>query len=165
MRGVNAICPRKIFMDPESALSSAIDHPKIAGMIAASRRNAAWAVTMMLVVRLLCASLFLLFPLAIAAASPPNAATRQACIGDAIKFCNSVIQDLHARQACMRAHRAELSDGCKAALAKQFGLPKTAGGTKPPCDRFCFNRCMSNTPAASSRTSCLDRCIGRCSLR
>ena len=57
-------------------------------------------------------------------AGPPNAAVRQACIGDARRFCSAVIHDLQARRACMRAHRAELSPACKEALAKQFGPPR-----------------------------------------
>lgn len=50
----------------------------------------------------------------------PNAALRQACGDDARKFCAAVIQDLEARRACMRAHQADLSSACKAAIAKQF---------------------------------------------
>jgi hypothetical protein len=115
--------------------------------------------------RLFRASLIvLLFPLATAAAPHPNAATRQACMDDAIKFCGSVIQDPYARRACMKTHKTELSAACKAALANQFGLPRTTPGTKPSCERFCLNRCMT-PPAASSRTACLDKCMGRCSFK
>jgi hypothetical protein len=48
----------------------------------------------------------------------PTAAVRQACGGDAIRLCGAVIKDLKARRACMKAHKAELSAACKAALAK-----------------------------------------------
>jgi hypothetical protein len=51
-------------------------------------------------------------------AGQPSAATRQACAGDARKFCSAVIQDLAARRACMKAHHADLSPACKEALAK-----------------------------------------------
>ena len=51
-------------------------------------------------------------------AGPRNAAVHQACIGDAQRFCSAVIRDKQARRACMKAHRAELSAGCKEALAK-----------------------------------------------
>jgi hypothetical protein len=50
----------------------------------------------------------------------PNAALRQACGDDARKLCAAVIQDQEARRACMRAHQADLSSTCKAAIAKQF---------------------------------------------
>ena len=53
----------------------------------------------------------------------PSAALRQACGDDAKRFCAAVIQDLQARRACMKAHAADLSASCKAAIAKQFGLP------------------------------------------
>jgi len=58
----------------------------------------------------------------------PNAAVREACMGDARRFCSAVIQDLETRRACMKAHRAELSSACKAALVKQAGSPATRGG-------------------------------------
>jgi hypothetical protein len=44
-------------------------------------------------------------------------APRPACLNDAKKFCASVIQDEEARRRCMREHGAELSEGCKAAIA------------------------------------------------
>ena len=53
----------------------------------------------------------------------PSAALRQACGDDAKRFCAAVIQDLQAHRACMKAHAADLSASCKAAIAKQFGLP------------------------------------------
>jgi hypothetical protein len=54
----------------------------------------------------------------------PSASVRAACLNDAKKFCASVIQDDEARRRCMTEHRAELSDGCKAAVAASTG----AGG-------------------------------------
>jgi hypothetical protein len=53
----------------------------------------------------------------------PSAAVRQACGDDARRLCAAVIQDLEARRACMRAHAADLSAACKAAIAKQSGSP------------------------------------------
>jgi hypothetical protein len=58
----------------------------------------------------------------------PNAALRQACGDDARKFCAAVIQDLEARRACMRAHQADLSSACKAAIANQFHSPAAREG-------------------------------------
>jgi len=55
----------------------------------------------------------------------PSAAVREACSGDAKKFCGAVINDLAARRACMRAHREQLSTACRSALIKQFGSPAT----------------------------------------
>jgi hypothetical protein len=54
------------------------------------------------------------------AASPPQY-VRAACIGDAKRLCASVLRNTPKRQACMREHRAELSAGCKAAVAKWRG--------------------------------------------
>jgi len=55
------------------------------------------------------------------APAAPDAAVRAACAGDARRLCGSVFADAPARRACMREHRAEWSDGCKAAVAKQNG--------------------------------------------
>jgi hypothetical protein len=54
------------------------------------------------------------------AATPPQY-VRAACVGDARRLCASVLRNTLKRQACMREHRAELSAGCKAALAKWRG--------------------------------------------
>lgn len=87
--------------------------------------------------RTLCATLMAsLFLVAIAKGAVPerpSAAVRQACIGDAKTFCSAVIQNLGARQACMNAHRAELSAACKAALEAASGTASEAArGTRPP---------------------------------
>jgi len=54
------------------------------------------------------------------AATPP-AYVRAACTGDAKRLCAAVLRNTPKRQACMREHRAELSAGCKAAVAKWRG--------------------------------------------
>ena len=54
------------------------------------------------------------------AATPPKY-VRAACHDDAKRLCASVLRDTPKRQACMREHRAELSAGCKAAVAKWRG--------------------------------------------
>jgi hypothetical protein len=45
-----------------------------------------------------------------------NAAVRAACVGDAHRLCEPVISDETKRRACMHAHAAELSEGCKTAI-------------------------------------------------
>jgi hypothetical protein len=40
-----------------------------------------------------------------------------ACMSDAQTLCAAVIDNLQARRACMTEHSAELSAGCKAAIA------------------------------------------------
>jgi hypothetical protein len=42
-------------------------------------------------------------------------------MSDAQRLCAAVIGDLHARRACMTEHSAELSAGCKAAIAQWRG--------------------------------------------
>ena len=65
------------------------------------------------------------------AAAPPKY-VRAACHDDAKRLCASVLRDTPKRQACMREHRAELSAGCKAAVAKwrgkEGGRPTSAPG-------------------------------------
>jgi hypothetical protein len=48
----------------------------------------------------------------------PTPALRRACGPDARKLCASVISNTAKRQACMRAHRAELSEACLAAIQR-----------------------------------------------
>ena len=65
------------------------------------------------------------------AATPP-AYVRAACTGDAKRLCAAVIRNTPKRQACMREHGAELSAGCKAAIAKWRG--KEGGRPSGPDD-------------------------------
>jgi hypothetical protein len=55
-----------------------------------------------------------------AEAAPPQA-VRAPCSGDAQRLCAAVLGDPKAQPACMREHRAELSAGCKAAIAQWRG--------------------------------------------
>jgi hypothetical protein len=43
-------------------------------------------------------------------------AVREACKDDAMKLCHSVISNTAKRQACMRAHSADLSERCRNAV-------------------------------------------------
>jgi hypothetical protein len=45
-----------------------------------------------------------------------SAAVSAACRGDAYRLCAPVIHDEAKRHACMRAHAAQLSAGCIAAV-------------------------------------------------
>ena len=68
--------------------------------------------------------------LAMAAAPPvPSANVRAACTPDAKRLCGAVIRDPAARHKCMVAHRAQLSEACKAALAEDRKAP---GATDAP---------------------------------
>ena len=70
-----------------------------------------------------------------AAPAAPSAAVRAACAGDARRLCGSVFADRKARRACMKEHRAEWSNGCKAAVAKQrdrVGEKKAGAAARMP---------------------------------
>ena len=60
-------------------------------------------------------------------------APRSACLNDAKKLCASVIHDDEARRGCMREHSAELSEGCKAAVAAERGAD---GGKLATCRKL-----------------------------
>jgi len=47
-----------------------------------------------------------------------NAEVTAACRSDVLKFCRSVATNETKRQACMKAHVSELSQGCLDALKK-----------------------------------------------
>jgi len=61
--------------------------------------------------------------LAMAATPVPSAKVRAACAPDAKRLCGAVIRDSEARHKCMVAHRMQLSDACKAALAEDKKAP------------------------------------------
>jgi hypothetical protein len=65
----------------------------------------------------------------------PSAAVRAACHEDARRVCGAVFGNPGAVQACMREHRAELSEGCKAAMAQAHHQPTQgqARGGKAQC--------------------------------
>ena len=50
------------------------------------------------------------------AALKPSVALQDACGADARKLCASVVSDTAKRNACMKAHYAQLSAKCKAAI-------------------------------------------------
>jgi hypothetical protein len=74
--------------------------------------------------------------LAMAATPAPSAKVRAACSPDAKRLCGAVIRDPEARHNCMVAHRAQLSEACKAALAENKKAPLAAdvppGAAEPP---------------------------------
>ena len=67
--------------------------------------------------------------LANAATPAPSAAVRAACAPDAKRLCAAVISNPDARHNCMVAHRAQLSEACKTAIAED---KKTSGASATP---------------------------------
>lgn len=65
----------------------------------------------------------------------PSPAVHAACVADARRLCGSVFDDAKARMACMRAHRAEWSDRCKAAVAVQKLPVRQKRGPLPDADQ------------------------------
>jgi hypothetical protein len=45
--------------------------------------------------------------------------TRQACTGDAMRLCSDFIPDVPKITACMMRKRAQLSQGCRLAMARE----------------------------------------------
>lgn len=80
-----------------------------------------------------------------AAPAAPSAAVRAACAGDARRLCGSVFADRKARRACMKEHRAEWSNGCKAAVAKQRDRvgEKKGRGRRPNAGRASNQGCAT----------------------
>jgi hypothetical protein len=68
--------------------------------------------------------------LAMAAPPVPSANVRAACTPDAKRLCGVVSRDPEARHKCMVAHRAQLSEACRAALAEDKKAP--AATDAPP---------------------------------
>ena len=85
----------------------------------------------------------------------PSASVRAACLNDAKKFCASVIHDDKARRRCMVEHNAELSDGCKAAVAAQRGA---SGQASTANVNRCVERCVAQTPDARFKFKCHEAC-------
>jgi hypothetical protein len=80
------------------------------------------------------------------AMAAPSAAVRAACAPDARKLCGAVISNAEARHKCMVAHRAQLSEACKAALAEDKKAPAATGepaGAAP----------LGGTPSPSETTA------------
>jgi hypothetical protein len=75
--------------------------------------------------------------LATAATPVASASVRAACTPDAKRLCGAVISDPEARRKCMIAHRAQLSEACKNAIAEDKKNPVSPEATDP-----------SKTPAA-----------------
>lgn len=63
-------------------------------------------------------------PAANAAAAPQDRAARwAACSSEIQKFCADIESGKGKKRACLEAHTAELSDGCKARMAEHHGKP------------------------------------------
>lgn len=101
---------------------------------------------------------FMIAVLVCAAAIPLNnsySAPRPACLNDAKKFCASVIQDEEARKRCMREHAADLSEGCKAAVAAE----RRANGKGNTANVYrCIERCVAQSPGARASFKCGEAC-------
>jgi hypothetical protein len=101
------------------------------------------------------------FTAPIVCAAAPSAAVRAACLNDARKFCAPVIQNDEARRRCMAEHAAELSSGCKAALAQGAGgQGKSAQQQGTPANvSRCVERCAAASPDARSKFKCHEACV------
>jgi hypothetical protein len=91
-----------------------------------------------------------------AKAAAPQA-VRAACHDDVRRLCAAVLWNAEARQACMREHSAELSAGCKAAIAQWHGRE---GGT-PQVGQLqggggCMDFCRTLPPAPAHN------CVATC---
>jgi hypothetical protein len=53
------------------------------------------------------------------AAAQASDETRQACTGDAMRLCSDFIPDVPRITACMMRKRAQLSQGCRLAMAHE----------------------------------------------
>jgi hypothetical protein len=83
------------------------------------------------------------------------AAPRPACLNDAKKLCASVIHDDEARRRCMRGHAAELSEGCKAAVAADR---RDSGQVDTAKVNQCIARCAARSPGARASFQCGEAC-------
>jgi len=82
----------------------------------------------MIGLRNLCVVIAMVTPtLALAATPTPSVTVRTACTPDAKRLCGAVIHDPEARHKCMIAHRAQLSEACKTALAEDKKAPAATG--------------------------------------
>jgi hypothetical protein len=61
-------------------------------------------------------AILLFAPAAAIAASEPSPAVRRACIGDAKKFCRSVLFQPEKRREWMKEHRMQLSERYRTAV-------------------------------------------------
>jgi hypothetical protein len=66
------------------------------------------------------------------ALSRPVLAKDDACADDKTKFCSDVdATDRKAMGTCLKTHKADLSDGCKAQMAKHHKKPSSDQTTPP----------------------------------
>jgi hypothetical protein len=78
------------------------------------------------------AAIAVLSTLALAAAAPIQAqpvSPRTACAADIAKLCPGAQPGNGSIRQCMMAHQADLSDGCKSAIAAAQAARHTAGAT------------------------------------
>jgi hypothetical protein len=111
--------------------------------------------------KILAGSLFIVLAASAAVDAAPSAAVRAACLDDAKKFCSSVIHDDAARRSCMQSHDAELSAGCKAAVAAERGGQAGGQGKLATCRKlahdkyFVENGRMLNNAVGAAVARCL----------
>jgi hypothetical protein len=86
--------------------------------------------------------------LAMAAPQVPSANVRAACTPDAKRLCGALIRDPEARHKCMVAHRAQLSEACRAALAEDKKAP--AASNAPPGAEPSAAHAPTEIPAAAA---------------
>jgi hypothetical protein len=86
----------------------------------------------------------------------PSASVRAACLNDAKKFCASVLQNDEARRRCMTEHTAELSEGCKAAVAAERRA--SGKGDNTANVNRCLERCVAASPGARASFKCGEAC-------
>jgi hypothetical protein len=55
-----------------------------------------------------------------------SAESRSACQGDAFRLCSSEIPNIARTSACMLKRKAELSVGCRTAVDRELGAPRSS---------------------------------------
>ena len=97
-------------------------------------------------------------------AARPSAAVRAACAVDARTHCSAAFGNPDAMRACIREHAAELSSGCRTAIAIQRRAQGGATGRgRPSCEIACDRKCTSMGPQVG-RNYCVATCMGRCDM-
>ena len=94
-----------------------------------------------------------------------------ACHDDVRRLCAAVLWKSEARQACMREHSAELSAGCKAAIAQWHGREgntRQVGHLPLGWDKAadCYTNCRRvRCTDQSIGGGCMGRCVNTCEAR
>jgi hypothetical protein len=97
--------------------------------------------------RMISATIILLFGSCATGLAAPSAAMKSACAGDRTRFCNSFVGKPSEMQKCMQAHRAEWSNGCKAAAEGNTSLKAnkvSQGGCAAEVNGHCLTAAKLN---------------------